>query len=420
MDFLLGRRALGDDLQVCFGDHADVAALDQQAAVDALVVPARATLGRPFAALEQAHVGFAGDDVARGLRDPGCDDHLDELTLDDGLGGFAVQLAVEGDDAAERRLAVGGVGQIVGLADAAFIFRYHGDAAGVGMLDDHAGRLGEALHALQRGVGVGHVVERQLLALQLLGSGDAGFVRLFDIEGGLLVRVLAVAHVLRLDELHVVGAREQAAIFGAELLGALVDTAQVVGDHAVVAGGVLERLERQVEALGVGQPAVLQVVDHCRVVLGIDHDGDVLVVLRRAADHGRAADVDVLDGVRQGASGLGHRGCERIEVDRHQINRRDAMLGHHCAIQVAAAEDAAVDLRVQGLHPAVHHLREAGVVGHFDSRDAVVTQQLEGAAGGEDLDAEGFEVAGEVDDAGLVGHADQRAAHGKAGGMVGH
>ncbi len=183
---------------------------------------------------------------------------------------------------------------------------------------------------------------------------------------------------------------------------------------------MLERLERQVEALGVGQPAVLQVVDHCRVVLGIDHDGDVLVVLRRTADHGRAADVDVLDGVRQGASGLGHRGCERIEVDRHQIDRRDAILGHHCAVQVAAAEDAAVDLRVQGLHPAVHHLREAGVVGHFDSRDAVVTQQLEGAAGGEDLDAEGFEVAGEVDDAGLVGHADQRAAHGKAGGMVGH
>ena len=27
---------------------------------------------------------------------------------------------------------------------------------------------------------------------------------------------------------------------------------------------------------------------------------------------------------------------------------------------------------------------------------------------------------GEVDDAGLVGHADQRAAHGKAGGLVGH
>src|SRR3546814_805380 len=131
--------------------------LDQQAAVDALVVPARAALGRPLAALEQAHVGFAGDDVARGLRDPGCDDHLDELALDDGLGGFAVQLAVEGDDAAKGRLAVGGVGQVIGLADAAFIFRYHSHAARVGMLDDYAGRLGKALHALpdRKSVGLG-------------------------------------------------------------------------------------------------------------------------------------------------------------------------------------------------------------------------------------------------------------------------
>ncbi len=36
----------------------------------------------------------------------------------------------------------------------------------------------------------------------------------------------------------------------------LVDGAQVVGDHAVVGGGVLEGRERQVEALGVGQAAV--------------------------------------------------------------------------------------------------------------------------------------------------------------------
>jgi len=331
-----------------------------------------------------------------------------------------VQLAVEGDDAAECRLAVGGVGQVIGLADAAFVFRHHCHAARIGVLDDHAGRLGKALHALQRGIGVGDVIERQLFALQLLGSGDAGFFRLVDIEGSLLVRVFTVAHVLRLDELHVVGTREQAAIFGAELLGALVDAAEVVGDHTVVAGSVLERLERQVEALGVGQPAVLQVVDHCHVVFGVDHNGDVLVVLRRAADHGRAADVDVLDSIRQCAAGLGYSGGERVEADRHQIDWSNAVLGHHRAVQVTTTKDAAVDLRMQGLHPSVHHLRETGVIGHFDGSDTVVTQQLEGTAGGEDLNTEGFELAGEVDDAGLVGHADQRAAHGEAGGLVGH
>lgn len=59
-------------------------------------------------------------------------------------------------------------------------------------------------------------------------------------------------------------------------------------------------------------------------------------------------------------------------------------------------------LRVQGLHPTVHHFREAGVVGHFHGRDAVVPEQLVGAAGGKDFHAEGDQLTGEVDDAGLV------------------
>src|SRR5690606_24280918 len=136
MDFLLTRCALGDDLQVIGGDHADIAALYQQAAVDALVVPASSAFGRPFAALEQAHIGLGGYHFAGGGTDFRGDDHFDELTVDDGLGGFAIQLAVEGDDAAEGGFGIGGVGQIVGLADAAFVFRNHGHAARVGMLDD--------------------------------------------------------------------------------------------------------------------------------------------------------------------------------------------------------------------------------------------------------------------------------------------
>ncbi len=144
------------------------------------------------------------------------------------------------------------------------------------------------------------------------------------------------------------------------------------------------------------------------------------MVLRRAANHGRAADVDVLDRVRQGATGLGHGGSEGIEVDRDQIDRGDAVFAHHRAIQITTAEDAAVDLGVQGLHAAVHHFRKTGVVGDFHGSNAVLAQQLEGAAGGEDLDTELEEFTGEFDDAGLVGHADQRTAHGKAESLVGH
>lgn len=124
------------------------------------------------------------------------------------------------------------------------------------MLDDDTGRLDETLHALQRGVGVGHVVERQLLALQLdavemLASPFFGFY----VERRALVRVLAVAHFLGLDELAVEGTREFAACGSRKGVLGLVDGAHVVGDHAVVGGSVLERLEHQVEALGVGQAA---------------------------------------------------------------------------------------------------------------------------------------------------------------------
>src|SRR5690606_38591638 len=113
MDFLLARRALGHDLEVGFGDHADVAALHQQAAVDALVVQAIDALGRPLAALQQANVGLGGDHSTSVGGNAWGDDHFDELTLDDSLSGGTVQLAVEGDDAAERRLAVGGIGQVI-------------------------------------------------------------------------------------------------------------------------------------------------------------------------------------------------------------------------------------------------------------------------------------------------------------------
>jgi hypothetical protein len=114
------------------------------------------------------------------------------------------------------------------------------------------------------------------------------------------------------------------------------------------------------------------------------------VVLGCRTDHGRAADVDVLDGGRQVAAWLVDGGFERVQVDRNQVDRLDAVLVHDGVVDTATAEDAAVDFRVQGLDPTVHHFGETGVVRHFHCGNAVVLQQLEGPAGGEDLDAEGF------------------------------
>jgi hypothetical protein len=70
------------------------------------------------------------------------------------------------------------------------------------MFDDHAGRSTEGFHAFECGIGVGDIVVGQFLSLQLHSGTDAR-IRwlLLHIESSLLMRVLAIAHVLALDEL---------------------------------------------------------------------------------------------------------------------------------------------------------------------------------------------------------------------------
>lgn len=118
---------------------------------------------------QQAQVLFGGEDGPGLLVSAGGDDHLGE-DVGDQPGVGAGQGAVDGDDAAEGRDGVAlqrpGIG---GRQIAA-----HGDAAGVGVFDDDAGRGLELGDQLIGGVGVGDVVVAQFLALRLPGMGDAG------------------------------------------------------------------------------------------------------------------------------------------------------------------------------------------------------------------------------------------------------
>ena len=176
-----------------------------------------------------------------------------------------------------------------------------------------------------------------------------------------------------------------------------------------------EGLLGQRESRLVGKCAAgLQLFEHRRVVLGVGHHADaalfVAVILRRGADHGRAADVDVLDGVVERAARLGHSLAEGIEIHHHQIDGRDAMLCHHCQMlrQIAPAENAAMHFRVEGLDAAIEHLGKAGVVGNVGDVESGIAQQLGGAAGGQQLDPELSQAAGKIHRAALVGNADER------------
>ncbi len=113
-------------------------------------------------------------------------------------------------------------------------------------------------------------------------------------------------------------------------------------------------------------------------------------------------------------SGLGDGGLEGVEVDHHHVDRFDAVLlhGRHVLGVVPQAEQAAMDLGMEGLDPAVQHLGKAGEIGNILDGDPFFPQQLGRPPGGEDLHSEAVEFPGEVNDSGFVGNADEGAFDG--------
>ena len=106
---LRGRRALGDDLELHVVDHGVVARLEQKPAGDRAEGEAGRAGIRQRAGQQQAEVLLGCDQSDRRLVGVGGDDHLGE-DLDDLGGGLGVELAVEGDDAAEGRHRIAGQG----------------------------------------------------------------------------------------------------------------------------------------------------------------------------------------------------------------------------------------------------------------------------------------------------------------------
>ena len=170
-ELLLGRLALRHALELVARDRAVVAVLHQQAAGDRLErrPAARGSGSSPVSSRRRfflrAKIALA---VLVGIR---RDDDFGE-DLGDRLGRRRVERPVDRDDAAERRDAV--AGERLASRPRTALSRGR-DAARVGVLDDHHRRLAvaELGDELERGIGVVEIVVAELLALDLLGLGDA-------------------------------------------------------------------------------------------------------------------------------------------------------------------------------------------------------------------------------------------------------
>jgi hypothetical protein len=161
----------------------------------------------------------------------------------------------------------------------------------------------------------------------------------------------------------------------------------------------------KLEARLCGDLAVLlKLLEHAAVVAGRNHHGHVSIIFGRGTQHGRAADVDVLDCVLEGAPLSGHGLLKGIEVHDHQVDGLDAVLFHllHMFRIAAPAEDPAMHLGVQGLDPAVEHLGESREFRHILDLDPGIAKHLCRSARGQDLNAEFLDPLGEVENAFLV------------------
>ena len=259
-------------------------------------------------------------------------------------------------------------------------------------------------HQVGRRADVEDVVERKLLAVELLRDLEE-----VAVERAFLMRILAVAELLLALE----GQAESLAERGRLAFAGIC--AEPVGDRRVVGGDASEGLAREAPSRREGQRAVVlfHFVGDRGVVGGIDDDRDVGIILRRGAHQGRTADIDILDRFVAGDAGLRYRTLERIEVDDHQIDRLDSVILHLLLMARfgAAAQNSAVDFRMQRLHAAVEHLGKAGEL--FDRLD-LHARRFErglGASGRDQLDAAARERAREIREPALVGYAEQRAAY---------
>ena len=229
---LVGRLAVGGHCEGgrVLGDAVDV--LHEDAAVD------RAELERgrrvDAAGGKHAQVLLLLQKLERVRCERGRDEHLyKQMVLVDMIDHVFRDLAVCRDDSTVGALRVACEGLVEGRNHACG----SGRPARVLVLQDDHGGLVELAHERPAGVGVEDVVVGKLLAVELLGVHEAVLALEVGqtVEGGFLMRVLAVAQPLLLDHVQVVVVGELAFALcfeGVVLLGELLE--HPVGDGPVV------------------------------------------------------------------------------------------------------------------------------------------------------------------------------------------
>ena len=219
------------------------------------------------------------------------------------------------------------------------------------------------------------------------------------------MRIFAIAKVLLLYQVKV-------ALRGMKL-GFLAQLAtQPTSNGAVVGIGGLEHLESKLYA-GIARGSTIVGTHFFKngvIALRLGYHGNALEILRSRAQHGRAADVNVLDAGAELSARL-DRLFEGIQVHNDHIDHADAVffrLAHMLGI-VALGKKTAMHLGMQRFHTAVHHLRKSGQIVARTYGNASLFDNLGRSARGNDFHTELLvQRTSEINNARLVGHRHER------------
>src|SRR3954447_25100259 len=138
---------------------------------------------------------------------------------------------------------------------------------------------------------------------------------------------------------------------------------EVGGDRQVITGGPrkgkccqpLSRLERKRSTVSI------KLFCYLRIKFRIGNHGHVTPILGRRTYHRRSADIDIFNRFYKRYTILGNSFLERVKIYHNKIDRLDLMLLHRrdMFIVVPQGKKGTVDLWMERLDPAIHHLRKA-------------------------------------------------------------
>mmetsp|Transcript_22535 Transcript_22535/g.36534 ORF Transcript_22535/g.36534 Transcript_22535/m.36534 type:complete len:972 (-) Transcript_22535:1500-4415(-) len=320
---------------------------------------------------------------------------------------FRIQLGIQRDNATKGRGPVTIKGPCIRL----FQRGPCRNAAGVGMFDDGTGRPLACKFAdqLKRRIGVIDVVIGQFLTLMLHRGSQPRTVRTVCVKRRRLMRVLAITQ--RLGQGPAKGA---ATWHAAHLRGHPGAHRRVIGRRPGIG-----RLRQTLPQGIAGLPAIgLHLGQNSGIILNIDHHRHKPMVLRRRADHRRAANVDILDhfGIFRP---FGHGFFKRIEVHNDQIDGTNLMGLHrgHVVVVVAQGKQTAMDHGMQCLDAAIHHLGKTGHLGHVLDVQPRRAQRRCRTARAQQFNPVTRQCGGKLHQPRLVGHRDQGTVQ---RGKVGH